>query len=194
MNVIETIRELFAQRGNSQYGHEAVSQLEHALQAAALAESDDASDALITASLLHDVGHLLHDLPDDAPDQGIDDRHEELAAVWLTDHFREAVSEPARLHVAAKRYLCATSGSYRQHLSPPSQLSLQLQGGPMSSDEVAAFRAHPWSNDAVRLRIWDDQAKVSDLRTPDLEYFLKYVQRCLPAGDAPAPTTTDPAQ
>lgn len=129
MNVIETIRELFAQRGNSQYGHEAVSQLEHALQAAALAEADRASDALITASLLHDVGHLLHDLPDDAPDRGIDDRHEELAAVWLMDHFGEAVSEPARLHVAAKRYLCATSDGYRQHLSPPSQLSLQLQGG-----------------------------------------------------------------
>lgn len=194
MNVIETIRELFAQRGNSQYGHEAVSQLEHALQAAALAEADRASDALITASLLHDVGHLLHDLPDDAPDRGIDDRHEELAAVWLMDHFGEAVSEPARLHVAAKRYLCATSGQLPEASEPAVATEPAAAGGPMSSDEVAAFRAHPWSNDAVRLRIWDDQAKVSDLRTPDLEHFLKYAQRCLPTGDDPAPTTTDPAQ
>ncbi|QDU36956.1 hypothetical protein Mal4_12590 [Maioricimonas rarisocia] len=186
MELIKTIRELFATRGGSQYGREAVTQQEHALQAAALAEAEGASPALITAALLHDVGHLLHDLPEDAPDQGIDDRHEELAGQWLATHFGPDVSEPARLHVDAKRYLCTTSTSYAERLSGPSLQSLELQGGLMSPTEAADFQSRPGADDAVRLRIWDDEAKVIDLQTPDLEHFLRYVRQCLNgASDAP---------
>src|SRR5262245_38387505 len=98
---------LFRQRGGSQYGGEAVTQLEHARQAATFAEREGAAPALIAAALVHDVGHLLHELPDDAPDRGVDDRHETLAAAWLAQRFRPATVAPVAMHVAAKRYLCA---------------------------------------------------------------------------------------
>jgi predicted HD phosphohydrolase len=125
---IAEIARLFAERGDSAYGREAVSQREHALQAASLAVAEGASAALVTAALLHDVGHLLHDLPEDVPDEGVDDRHEELAGRWLATRFGADVVDPVRLHVAAKRYLCAIDPTYRQQLSPPSLLSLRLQG------------------------------------------------------------------
>jgi [1-hydroxy-2-(trimethylamino)ethyl]phosphonate dioxygenase len=160
----DEILALFQQRGASQYGGEAVTQLEHALQAATFAERDGAAPALITAALIHDVGHLLHDLPDDAPDKGLDDRHETLAAAWL------AVA-PVAMHVAAKRYLCAVESAYMGQLSPPSVQSLALQGGPMSREEVDRFRKRPYFQDALRLRRWDDAAKVVGMKTEGLEHF-----------------------
>jgi len=165
------ILELFARSGDSQYGHEAVSQREHALQAAWFAERAGAPPALIAAALLHDVGHLLHDLAEDAPEQGIDDRHEELAAQWLAERFGPEVVEPVRLHVAAKRYLCTTDPEYDRLLSPPSRLSLRLQGGPMTPEETAAFESGPHGRAAIDLRRWDDAAKVPGLPTPGLEHF-----------------------
>lgn len=167
--------QLFGERGGSQYGQEAVSQLEHALQAAFFAEKAQASAELIVAALLHDVGHLLHQLPEDAPEQGIDDRHEAVGGRWLKRFFPQAVVEPVQLHVAAKRFLCATETHYLQQLSPPSILSLSLQGGAMSSEEVAAFRSHRTFDSAVALRRWDDAAKVPNLATPSLEHFAKYL-------------------
>lgn len=169
------ILQLFNERGESQYGGEAVTQLEHALQAALLAESEGATAGLIAAALLHDVGHLLHALPEDAPDEGIDDRHEALAAKWLAERFSPAVSAPVAMHVAAKRYLCAVDAAYMEQLSGPSIQSLKLQGGPMTSEEVARFEARPHFEDAVRLRRWDDAAKVVGLVTPHLEHFAKYI-------------------
>lgn len=171
----QRIIELFHANGNSQYGHEAVTQLQHGLQAALLAEQEGASSELIAASLLHDVGHLLHDLPDDAPDQGIDDRHEVLGERWLEKHFTQAVVEPVRLHVDAKRYLCAVEADYFSRLSPPSVQSLHLQGGPMNQAEVADFRTHPFHADAVRLRRWDDLAKDPALVTPPIEHFARHL-------------------
>ena len=129
---IEQIRTLFAERGDSAYGGEAVSQREHALQAAHFARQSGASAALITAALLHDIGHLLHHLPDHAPDEGVDDLHEKLAGRWLARWFGAEVVEPVRMHVDAKRYLCAVEPDYRQQLSPASLVSLALQGGPMT--------------------------------------------------------------
>jgi [1-hydroxy-2-(trimethylamino)ethyl]phosphonate dioxygenase len=167
---------LFASHGNSQYGGEAVSQQEHALQAAMFAERDGAEPGLIIAALLHDVGHLLHELPDDAPERGIDDRHEELAARWLTRRFGPDVVEPVRMHVAAKRYLCAVDAAYCQDLSPPSALSLKLQGGPMRPEEAVEFESQPHFDAAVRLRRWDDAAKVVGMTTPDLRHFLSYLE------------------
>lgn len=182
--VTREILRLFRERGGSQYGGEAVTQQEHALQAAFYAEQDQADATLITAALLHDVGHLLHALPDNAPDQGIDDRHESLAARWLEKRFEPAVVEPVRLHVAAKRFLCATDPNYQRQLSPPSALSLKLQGGPMSDEEVCVFQSHPFCNAAVRLRRWDDAAKVRDFVTPSLEHFVTYLDRACQAGDS----------
>lgn len=175
MSLVAEIASLFACSGNSQYGGEAVSQLEHALQCALLAEQNQAPPALITASLLHDIGHLLHDLPADAPDKGIDDHHENSGYHFLRQRFGADVSEPVRLHVAAKRYLCTVDASYQDQLSEPSLVSLRLQGGKMSDHELATFRANPHWEAAVRLRYWDDLAKVVDLPTPSIDHFLNYV-------------------
>ncbi len=182
--VTQEILRLFRERGGSQYGGEAVTQQEHALQAAFFAEREQTDATLITAALLHDVGHLLHSLPDDAPDQDVDDRHETLAARWLAKRFGPAVVEPVRLHVAAKRYLCAIDPNYQRQLSPPSALSLKLQGGPMSDDEVREFQSHLFCEAAVRLRRWDDAAKVRDLVTPPLEHFATYLDQVCQAGDS----------
>ncbi|HWE39608.1 MAG TPA: HD domain-containing protein [Isosphaeraceae bacterium] len=180
--VVSRVLRLFAERGDSDYGSEAVSQRAHALQAAHLARQSGADPALVAAALLHDVGHLLHNLPDDAPDRGIDDRHEELAARWLARHFRPEVAEPVRLHVAAKRYLCATETSYYEQLSEPSRVSLALQGGPMSAEEVEGFRASPHFEDAVRLRRWDDEAKDPGLLVPGLEAYVPDLEAALAGG------------
>ena len=174
---IQNAIDLFERRGQSQYGLEAVNQVEHALQAAALAEAEGAEPALIAAALLHDVGHLLHDLPPDAPDEGVDDHHENSSAAFLRPIFPDRVTEPIRLHVAAKRYLCTTDPEYFDRLSQPSVVSLRLQGGPMTADEVAAFEANPFSNDAIRLRQWDDTAKVPGLSTPPLAHFVSYLNQ-----------------
>lgn len=175
MTTVESLLELLQERGDSNYGGEAVTQLEHALQAATLAEADQSEAALVTAALLHDVGHLLHDLPDGAPDDGIDDHHETVADNYLRTLFPRAVTDPVRLHVAAKRYLCAVDEDYFQTLSEPSVVSLELQGGPMTNEEVAEFDQHPFKEDAVRLRRWDDTAKVPTLATPSLDHFAVYL-------------------
>jgi phosphonate degradation associated HDIG domain protein len=175
MHRVEEILALFEKRGRNAYLGEPVSQAEHALQAAHLAVLDGASDALVVASLLHDVGHLLHDLGEDIATRGVDARHEVSGSSWLARNFGPEVAEPARLHVAAKRYLCATEPSYREGLSDASKLSLQLQGGPMTPEEVANFEANPHAVEAVRLRRWDDEAKIANLEVPGLETYLERI-------------------
>jgi len=179
---VSHILECFRLRGHSGYGKEVVSQLEHALQAAHAAEQANASPQLIAACLLHDVGHLLHDLPDDAPDKNIDDEHEQLGAAWLVEYFLPEVVEPIRLHVAAKRYLCAVDSEYFSKLSPPSVQSLELQGGPMSKTQAAHFELHPHFAAAVKLRRFDDQAKTPNLETPPLEHFADHLTKSLLSG------------
>jgi gamma-butyrobetaine dioxygenase len=152
------------------YHGEAVSQAEHALQAADLAEREGAPDPLIVAALLHDVGHLLDGQDEDLAVRGIDGRHEEAGCAWLAQHFGPEVTEPIRLHVAAKRYLCTVSPSYLDGLSPASRLSLSVQGGAMSDEERAEFESNPAHGDAVRLRHWDDTAKVPGLDVPGLDH------------------------
>ncbi|MEM8677903.1 MAG: phosphonate degradation HD-domain oxygenase [Planctomycetota bacterium] len=172
----EQIADLFDRRGDSEYGGEAVTQLEHALQCAQLAEQAGASDALVVAALLHDIGHLLHDLPDDAPDEGIDDRHEASGYHFLREHFEEAVSAPVRMHVAAKRYLCTVEAEYLAQLSPPSLLSFELQGGMMDPAELDEFRNSPHWEAAVQLRRWDDAAKSPGAATPSVAHYLPRVR------------------
>jgi len=178
-DIIADILNLFNDKGHSEYGGEAVTQLEHALQTATLARENNASDQLITAALLHDIGHLLHELPNDAPLKGIDDVHENKAAIFLRKYFPEAVTEPVRLHVMAKRYLSSTEETYYSLLSEPSKQSLVLQGGLMSSTEVSSFEQNPFFSDAVKLRKWDDQAKVQELTTAPVEDFKKNIAASL---------------
>jgi phosphonate degradation associated HDIG domain protein len=173
------LSDMVEKHGNDLYGGEPVTQLQHALQCAQLAENEGASAALITAALLHDVGHLLEDDFEDAPEHASDRRHEDLGDAFLSKWFGPNVTEPVRLHVAAKRYLCAVDPGYFDSLSPMSRHSLMLQGGPMSADEVAEFEANPHCKDAVRLRRWDDRGKDPQMKTATLGYFLSYAIRCV---------------
>jgi len=176
---------LFRNRGDAAYIGEPVSQTEHALQAASWAERESASQELVTAALLHDVGHLLHGLADDCVQHGIDDQHEQLGWRWLQQYFGPAVTEPVRMHVAAKRYLCATDPEYWESLSPASRSSLNLQGGPFDAAEVTRFQTSPFTDDAVRLRRWDDRSKLPGLVTPGLEHYRKQLLAALRADPGP---------
>ena len=178
MSPVDRIFATLETAGKARYGMEAINQLEHALQCATLAEEDGADAALITAALLHDIGHLIHKL-DDAAAQGVDDRHEALGEKLVRRWFGEGVVRPIALHVDAKRYLCAVEGPYFDHLSPASVRSLELQGGPFARDEAEEFIARAGAPEAVRLRRWDDDAKVKDLATAPLSHFRPYVEACL---------------
>ena len=185
------IEVLFQQHGGSQYSGEPVTQLEHALQTALLAEQADADDELVTAALLHDLGHLLASHHNSAPDsssdtptlQGIDDLHQYIALPFLRGVFSDRVLDAVRWHVDAKRYLCATRPEYLASLSADSQRSLKLQGGVFSTDEAAKFIAQAGAEEAVSLRLWDDLAKIGGLATPTLGHYLQRAERCLLKSD-----------
>jgi [1-hydroxy-2-(trimethylamino)ethyl]phosphonate dioxygenase len=173
-DAIDHLFALFEAHGEARY--ETVSQRAHALQCAFLAEREGAAPALITAALLHDVGHMLHKEGEAAALRGIDDKHELIAQKHLQRLFGPAVAEPAHLHVDAKRWLCATDPSYHAGLSPASQRSLALQGGAFTANDAAIFRELPYAEEAIRLRRWDDLAKVPGLATPPLEHFRPYLE------------------
>jgi phosphonate degradation associated HDIG domain protein len=168
MNVTEEILAIFQTHGSSAYFGESVSMTEHALQAAYFARTAAATPALIVAALLHDIGHLVDDVPNDIADWSADAHHEQVGGRWLAKRFGPDVSEPVRLHVPAKRYLLATDPEYFSKLSPASVLTLKLQGGPMTAHEVAGFETERFYKEAVRVRQWDDQGKVAGLKTPEL--------------------------
>ncbi|VTU38387.1 phosphonate degradation HD-domain oxygenase [Variovorax sp. RA8] len=172
---LEEIARLLEAKGQRQYGREAVSQLAHALQCAELAEEAGETPETIVAALLHDLGHLL--APERAEEavqaqQQRDDLHQYIALPFLRGLFTPAVLEPVRLHVDAKRYLCAAEPGYRDTLSPASQRSLELQGGIYTPQEAERFRAQPFAAEAVRLRRYDDAAKVPGKTTPPLAHFM----------------------
>lgn len=176
MSVAEEILSLFAARGASEYFGEAVSVVDHGLQAAHFARAAGAPGPLVLAALLHDIGHLLDDVSSDIADWHDDARHEQVGSDWLTPRFGPSVADPVRLHVAAKRYLCATSPGYFTKLSPASVLTLKLQGGPMSADEIAAFEREPYFREAVRVRVWDDRSKVVGLATAPLSDYRNLIE------------------
>jgi phosphonate degradation associated HDIG domain protein len=175
---LDEIEQLFATRGAEQYTGEPVTQLEHALQSAALAEAEGADDELVTAALLHDLGHLLHDLGATPTLRGVDDVHQYRAIPFLRGLFGENVLGAVAGHVDAKRYLCAIRPGYLADLSDDSKRSLLLQGGVFDAGEAATFIAQPGADRAVRLRIWDDLAKTAGQRTPPLAHFLARARRC----------------
>ncbi len=178
---LHDIEALFNCRGHEQYAGEPVTQLEHALQTAALAEAAGSGDELVTACLLHDLGHLLHELGsgDRSPTlRGLDDVHQYAALPFLRGLFGDRVLGAIQLHVDAKRYLCAAVPGYEAALSADSQRSLKLQGGVFDATQAAAFIAGPGATDAVQLRQWDDRAKVAGGVTPPLAHFIERARRC----------------
>jgi phosphonate degradation associated HDIG domain protein len=170
-SVVDEIAALFAGEGGAEYLGEPVTQAQHMLQAAALAERDGAAPALVAAALLHDVGHFAGAIHGRDLMAGRDNRHNHQGADWLAAWFGTEVTEPVRLHVAAKRYLCAVEPGYFDKLSEASVYTLSVQGGPMSAQEVAEFKADPHSADAVRLRRWDEAAKEPDADDPGFEHY-----------------------
>jgi predicted HD phosphohydrolase len=170
-NVIDFILDLFARRGTEEYMGESVSMSQHMEQTAACACADNAPDELVIAALLHDIGHFVGDFPIDALENGINNLHEDAGAAFLAPYFPASVTEPIRLHVAAKKYLCAVDRDYINCLSPASIESLAVQGGPMTESEVTAFESNPHHLSAVKARHYDDDGKVIGLNIkPVTEY------------------------
>ena len=170
------IKTLFEAQGGCQYTGEPVTQLEHSLQTAQLAEQAQAGAALITAALLHDLGHMANDMGEMPTLRGIDDKHQYHGVSALRGVFPAAVLDPIRLHVDAKRYLCAIDASYRDRLSSSAKLSLELQGGPFSAAEVLTFLQQPFARQAVAVRRGDDQASEPSARPPAWQHFLPVLQ------------------
>ena len=187
MNIADEIFSIFASRGAGAYFGARVSMIEHALQAAHFARAAGSARQLVVAALLHDIGHLVVPVPDDLADWTEDARHEEVGAAWLARRFPAGVVEPVRLHVPAKRYLCAVDAQYFSQLSPASVTTLKLQGGPMSGTEVARFETERHWRDAVEVRRCDDQGKVAGLATPGLEDYRGWIEELAAAGAPPRP-------
>ncbi len=173
---------LYRDHGHQAYDSEGVSQLQHAWQCLQLAQRAAAPPALQLAAWLHDVGHLVAGLPGSPTLQGIDDAHEAVAVVTLQPLFSDAVVQPVALHVAAKRYLVAAQPRYAASLSADSVRSLALQGGPMSTAEQTSFMALPHARDTLRLRVWDDQAKVCDWQPVSADLALQELHKMLGSG------------
>ena len=181
--MIDQIIGLYETKGGREYEGEGVSQLEHALQSAHRAEQDGAAPELVCAALLHDIGHLINDRGETPTLRGEDDLHQYMALPFLRPAFPEAVLGAIRLHVDAKRYLCAIRPGYREALSEDSKRSLELQGGVFAPAQAERFIRQPFAADAVKVRLWDDAAKVPGLPTPGLAHFeaiLRTVARRAP--------------
>ena len=192
---LDDIRALFEQHGRSAYGRESVTQLEHALQSACLGEREGASRNLVVAAFLHDLGHLIgmsrrqgdatFNSDDDSEFGTGDDLHQYVALPFLRPVFPDAVVEPIGMHVEAKRCLCAIDPGYRARLSPLSVHTLELQGGTYTPAEAEMFQRRPFAADAMRLRRWDDAAKVAGAETPPFEhYFAMLAQAYRPQAGA----------
>lgn len=177
--VIEQIAEIFTRQGAEAYLGEPVTMAEHMLQAAALAQAEGAPEPLVAAALLHDIGHFTGALGAYSPDDVIDRQHDRAGAQMLRGVFPAVVAECVGLHVAAKRFLCATDATYHARLSEASRHTLSLQGGPMTDAEVEAFRRQTHHQDAVRVRLWDEGAKVAGAATPSFEAFRPLLARVL---------------
>lgn len=174
----DDIEPLFIAKGGRMYAGEPVTQLQHALQSAQLAEQSGAAAALIVAALLHDLGHMVNDQGETPTLRGIDDRHEYVALPFLRGLFDDAVLQPIRLHVDAKRYLCArgdcriNGAEYWANLSSDSKRSLELQGGIFTDSEAQRFISQAHAEGAVSVRLWDDSAKIENAETPPLAHYL----------------------
>jgi phosphonate degradation associated HDIG domain protein len=176
-SIVAFIAEIFERRGAESYLGEAVTMSEHMLQGAVLAEREGAAEELVAAALLHDIGHYTSEFGTMSLGDERDNYHEESGAAVLAPFFPPVIAECVRLHVPAKRYLCATDASYFDRLSEASKHTLSLQGGPMNAAEIAAFEASPYHREAVRVRVWDDEGKQPGMATPPFRHYVPLLQR-----------------
>ncbi|RWL46558.1 MAG: HD domain-containing protein [Mesorhizobium sp.] len=176
-NIVEFIADIFERRGAESYLGEPVTMSEHMLQGAWLAEQDGAPEELVAAALLHDIGHYTSEFGTYSPDDVEDKHHDEAGGEVLAPFFPPVIVECVRLHVSAKRYLCATDPTYFSKLSPASVHTLSLQGGPMSAEEVAEFRSNPFHDEAVRVRIWDEGGKIANMKTRAFRDYVPLLER-----------------
>lgn len=177
---VRTILGIYRQHGHRHYGED-VTELQHALQSATLAQAANEPESLVVAALLHDFGHLLHHEGEDVASLGVDMAHERLGAERLAGWYGPEIVEPIGFHVAAKRYLCWANPNYLAGLSEASRLSLQLQGGPMTDEEAEHFQGETHFEAAIRLRRYDDLGKQPAMRTPTLDDFAELLRRQLRA-------------
>ena len=175
--IVAFIADIFERRGAESYLGERVTMEQHMLQGAHLAEQAGASDELIAAALLHDIGHYTNEFGPDAVALGADNHHDEAGAAVVAPFFPNVVTDCVRAHVAAKRYLCAVDEAYFGKLSQASVDTLALQGGPMNADEVAAFETGENLDAIVQVRLWDDQGKDPDMATPPFAHYAPMLQR-----------------
>ncbi len=176
--IIEEILAAFASCGHLDYG-ENISMQEHMLQSAWLAEQKGEDEAVVVATLLHDYGHLVCNMPNNTFRDGINNYHEAVGATALDNWFDEDIVGAVRLHVDAKRYLCAATPSYMDKLSPASVTTLEVQGGPMHEDEMAAFREKKGHRLALKVRVYDDLGKESQMERPDLQHYIPQLKACI---------------
>ena len=175
--IVEFLAGIFERRGAEDYLGEPVTVAEHMLQGAWLAEQEKAPEELVVAALLHDIGHFTSEFGTYSPDDTQDRHHDEAGGDILAPFFPEVVTDCVRLHVAAKRYLCATDKTYFGKLSPASVHTLSLQGGPMSKDEIAEFERNPHFREAVQVRLWDEGGKVAGMKTRSFRDYVPLLQR-----------------
>jgi len=171
----------FERRGHQHYGED-LTQSAHMLQCAYKASQAGEPETVVIAALLHDFGHLIEDAEQDLAD-GIDAEHEALGAAFLSRYFPPSITRPIALHVAAKRHLCRVEPGYLDRLSAASLLTLKLQGGPFTQDQADAFKADPFSAEAIRLRRYDECGKAMGLDVPDLEFYAPMLARNMIAAD-----------
>jgi len=184
--LLNEIRDIYLGSARRPYGLYGINQLQHALQSAAHAEAQALPSSLVIACLLHDVGHMIHDLGEAPAEEGVDDLHEVLGAEWAAARLPLSISEPIRLHVAAKRYLCSVEPGYQEGLSKDSLISLALQGGAMDSAEQLAFLHEPFADQAISLRRIDELAKDKNAVTDSLDAFLERHIRAALNDETPA--------
>lgn len=176
-NIVAFIGDIFARRGGEEYLGEPVTMAQHMLQGATIAEQNGMPEEIIVGALLHDIGHFTSEFGTYHPDDTKDRHHEDAGAEVLEQFFPSVITDCCRYHVAAKRYLCATKPEYFNRLSAASVHTLELQGGPMSAEEVAAFEANPNLKEIIQVRYLDEAGKRADMKTPDFAHFAPMVQR-----------------